>query len=185
MRIVSTNPEVAVSKSWLDEIYWSTQFRKKKSPDVSRNEFLRTIPFFERMTDKQLKTMAKHLHERRYEENEYLFEANHPGAALFILLRGEVAVEMTDEDEVKTQLALIKSGEFLGDLALLDQCPRSASARATKPTAAYALFRGDLNMLQKTEPEIACEIYKTLASIVGERLKATNRHVGKALKKVA
>ena len=166
-----------MSKNQIDQIYWSMNLRKKKSPEISRNEFLRTIPFFEHMTDRQLKTMAKHLHERRYEENEFLFEANHPGAALFILLRGEVAVEKASDAGHVTQLAVIKSGEFLGELALVDQCPRSASARATRPTTAYALFRGDLNRLQETDPEIACEIYKTLACIVGERLKATNRQV--------
>jgi len=74
----------------LEEILWSFKFRKRKSPEVNRNDFLKTIPFFEHLTEKQLKTMGQHLHERRYEENEYLFEANHPGASLFIIMRGEV-----------------------------------------------------------------------------------------------
>src|SRR5579859_1859030 len=106
-----------MSKNKIDEIIWGMNFRKRKSAEVSRNEFLKTIPFFEHLSDKQLKVLAQHLHERRYEENEYLFEMNHPGAALFIIQRGEVSIETPDA----TQLALIKSGEFLGDLALLDQ----------------------------------------------------------------
>ena len=170
-----------MAKNPLDEIVWNLTFRKKKSPEGSRNEFLRTIPFFENLTDKQLKTLAQSLHERRYEEDEYLFETNHPGAALFIIMKGEVVIEAGPEKgSVKGddhQLAVLKAGEFLGDLALLDQSPRSASARALKPTLTYALFRGDLNRLVKTDPEIACEIYRSLACIVGERLKATNRQV--------
>ena len=74
-----------MSKKSLDKIIWGLNFRRKKSIDVSRNEFLRTVLFFESLTEKQLKTLASHLHERRYEENEYLFEVNHPGAALFII----------------------------------------------------------------------------------------------------
>src|SRR5690349_18724782 len=111
------------------EIIWSMNFRKRKSPEVSRNDFLKTIPFFEHLTDKQLKKMAQHLHERRYEENEYLFEVNHPGAALFIVMAGEVAIE-TSNDSTRTLLAVIGPGQFLGELALLDETPRSASARA-------------------------------------------------------
>lgn len=160
-----------------DQIFWGLNFRKKKSPDVSRNEFLRMIPFFEHLSNKQLKILAQHLHERRYDENEYLFEVNQPGAALFIISRGEVAIETSSHRETASQLALIKASEFLGEMALLDQAPRSASARATKPTHAYVLFRNDLNNMVKTDPEIACEIFRTLASIIGERLKATNRHV--------
>jgi CRP-like cAMP-binding protein len=141
------------------------------------------IPFFEKLNDKQLKILAKHLHERHFEENEYLFEVNHPGAALFIIMRGEVAVETTS-DKTAIELARIKSGEFLGELALLDETPRSASARAVRPTQTYALFRGDLNRLGETEPEIAREIFRALACIIGERLKATNRRVN-FVKKVA
>jgi CRP/FNR family cyclic AMP-dependent transcriptional regulator len=167
-----------MSKNHPDEILWGMKFRKRKSAEVSRNEFLKTIPFFEHMSEKQLKTIGNYLHERRYEENEYLFEVNQPGAALFVIVRGEVAVETSSDPVASAHLATIKAGEFLGELALLDQSPRSASARAVKPTQTYALFRGDLNKLAASEPEIVCEIYKTLAWIVGERLKATNRHVG-------
>jgi CRP/FNR family transcriptional regulator, cyclic AMP receptor protein len=166
-----------------DAIFWGLNFRRKKSADVSRNEFLRTIPFFEHLTLKQIKILGQHLHDRRYEENEFIFESNHPGAALFIIFRGEISVDVrTSDGEITSHLATIKSGEFLGELALLDQSPRSACARAVKPTQAYALFRTDLIRLSETNPEIACEIYRTLASIIGERLKATNRHVGSTRK---
>lgn len=161
----------------INKILWGLKFRKRKPIEISRNEFLRTIPFFENLSEKQLKTLSSYLHERRYEENEFLFEVNHPGAALFIIMRGEVVIQTTSHQETSKDLAHIKAGEFLGELALLDEAPRSASARALRPTTAYALFRGDLIRLTKSEPDIACEIFKTLAWIVGERLKATNRHV--------
>src|ERR1700677_901835 len=133
----------AMSKKSFDKIIWGLNFRRKKPTEVSRNEFLRTVLFFESLTEKQLKTLASHLHERRYEENEYLFEVNHPGAALFIIMRGEVAVELPDDHGEITQFAIIKPGEFLGEMALSDESPRSASARALKPTTTLALFRGD------------------------------------------
>lgn len=165
-----------MAKPTFDQLIWSSKFRKRRQEEVSRNSFLRKIPFFEALSDKQLKLIAQHLHERRYEENDFLFEVNHPGAALFIIMRGEVSVETLSSGQV-TQLALIRPGEFLGELALLDDSPRSASARAVRPTQAYALFRGDLLKLTQEEPEIACEIYRALAWVIGERLKATNRHV--------
>ena len=88
-----------------------------------------------------------------------------------------MAVETSSDPDKAVELARIKSGEFLGELALLDQTPRSASARAVKPTQTFALFRGDLNRLGLAEPEIAREIFRALACIIGERLKATNRRV--------
>lgn len=171
-----------MQKNQFEAIFWGLGFRKRNSGAVSRNHFLRTIPFFENLTDKQLKTLDAFLHERRYEENEYLFELNQPGAALFIIMRGEVVVETSSDRDSASELAIIKASEFIGELALLDQEPRSASARATKPTTALALFRSDLNQLAKAESEIACEIFRTLAYIIGERLKATNRRVASTKK---
>jgi len=141
------------------------------------------MPFFQNLTNGQLKILNHHLHERRYEEDEYLFEINQPGAALYLVSRGEVSVETSSDPKTATQLAIIRGGEFLGELALLDHSPRSASARAIAPTHVYALFRGDLNRLTEIEPEIACEIFKALAWVIGERLKATNRRIA-PLKKV-
>lgn len=174
-----------MSDNNVEKIFWGLNFRRRKAKEVSRNDFLKNIPFFESLSNRQLTTLAQYMHERRYEENEYLFEVNHPGAALFIIVRGEVAVETSSNPETATELARLHAGEFLGELALLDQAPRSASARATKPTESYALFRQDLARLAVNYPEIACEIYKSLASIVGERLKATNRHVKTTTRKAA
>ena len=156
-----------------EQILWISRLRKRKSGERTRNEFLRKNPFFENLSDKQLKVLAQHLQERSYQENEFIFEANHPGAALFIIVSGEVSVETQGTQ----QLALIQAGEFIGELALLDGSPRSASARATQPTKAFALFRGDLESLTKEEPMITTEIYRGLAWVIGERLKAFNRKI--------
>lgn len=166
-----------MEKNKFEGVLWGLNFRRRGPRDQSLNQFLHTIAFFEKLTPKQLKTLTNYLHHRRYEENEYLFEINQPGAALFIIKRGEVVVESSSDLETATKLATIKASEFLGELALLDQSARSASARASKPTEAVALFRADLNDLAVAEPEIACEIFRNLAYIIGERLKTTNRHV--------
>src|ERR1700683_2373781 len=104
-----------MNKGHLESILWSLNFRRKKSPDVSRFDFLRTVSFFQSLTNKQLAIIAQYVHDRRYEENEYLFEVNHPGAALIIVFRGEVSIETTSDPATATHLATIKSGEFLGD----------------------------------------------------------------------
>lgn len=165
-----------------ESVFWGMNFRRRKSADLTRNEFLKRIPFFEHLSEKQLKTLAQYLHERRYEEGEYLFEINHPAAALFFIMSGEVSVETSSDPAHAIHLATIKPAEFLGEMALVDHSPRSASARVVKPTVALALSRSDLQRLSKASPEIACEVFRSLASIIGERLKATNRQVGTARK---
>jgi CRP-like cAMP-binding protein len=167
-----------------EKIFWGLNFRWKKSAEISRQEFLKTVPLFESLNDKQLKILGQHLHERTYEENEYLFEINHPGTVLFLISRGEVIVETSSDPTGAVELARIKPKEFLGELALVDDSPRSASARAVRTTHTYALSRGELKQLGDVEPGIAREIYKAVAYVIGERLKASNRQ-SKKLKEVA
>ena len=77
----------------------------------------------------------------------------------------------------KQHLAIIRPEDFLGELALLDDTPRSASARAAEKTEALAFFREDLNELVETQPAIAVKIMKDLAVIIGQRLKAANEQL--------
>lgn len=178
-------------------IFWGNIRRSNRdAQDADKVKFLKKIPFFENLKKHQLEEVAQAIYEREYREGEYIFEAGQPGAALFIIQHGEVSVEITSEIDPHdadnggsaakpTQLAILAKHAFLGELALLDESPRSASARALVPTKVLALFRKDLDQLAITNPDITTNIYKSLAVIIGNRLKATNDLIEKKLKAVA
>ncbi|MCB0414225.1 MAG: cyclic nucleotide-binding domain-containing protein [Bdellovibrionales bacterium] len=148
----------------------------KNSTEEDHIAFLKSMPFFHKLSTRQIKVISNYIHERVYEENEYFFELDHPGAALFIIKSGQVDIEIpNDARDGFTVVAQLSKGTFLGELALLDNSPRTASAKATKRTVALSLFRDDLTQLMKLEPEIAAEIYKALATLVGKRLVATTK----------
>ena len=111
--------------------------------------------------------------ERTYETDELIFEEGQPGAALFLILDGKVAIEMFRERNT-TSLAILERGAFFGEMALLNEAARSATARALERTYTLALYRNDLNRLVQRDAKTACQIYRALASIVGDRLRSTN-----------
>jgi CRP-like cAMP-binding protein len=114
--------------------------------------------------------------ERKYDANESIFEEGQPGAALFLILDGKVAVEIFRETST-TRLAVLEKGAFFGEMALLDDTPRSATARALEQTRTLALYRNDLNGLMHRYARTACQIYRSLASMIGDRLRSTNELV--------
>ena len=69
------------------------------------------------------------------------------------------------------------SSAFFGELALLDETPRSANARALERTQTLALYRNDLNELVDRDAKTACQIYRSLAGMIGDRLRLTNELV--------
>jgi CRP/FNR family transcriptional regulator, cyclic AMP receptor protein len=157
-----------------DKLLWETLERwKRSSPELDRIQFLQTVPFFNELSHRQLKTVSDTVFERRYEPDELIFEEGQPGAALFLILDGKVAVEVRCENHTTT-LAILEKGAFFGEMALLNETPRSANARSLERTCTLALYRNDLSRLIQRDPQTACQIYRALASMVGDRLRSTN-----------
>lgn len=168
---------MSARKHLADKVLWETLGRWKHStPELDRVQFLKTVPFFDQLSNRQLKSVSDIMFERTYDTDESIFEEGQPGAALFLILDGKIAVEICRETNT-TRLAVLESGAFFGELALLDETPRSASARALEPTRTLALYRNDLNELIHRDGQTACQIYRSLARMVGDRLRSTNELV--------
>jgi CRP/FNR family transcriptional regulator, cyclic AMP receptor protein len=160
-----------------DKLLWEPLGRwKRSSPELDRIQFLKTVPFFDELSNRQLKRVSDIMFERTYETDETIFEEGQPGAALFLILGGKVAVEIYRETST-TRPAVLERGAFFGEMALLDETPRSANARALERTRALALYRNDLNGLVHRHPKTACQIYRSLAGMIGDRLRSTNELV--------
>jgi CRP-like cAMP-binding protein len=158
-------------------LLWETLARwKRSSPELDRIQFLKTVPFFDQLSNRQLKTVSDIMFQRTYDTDESIFEEGQPGAALFLILDGRVAIEIYRETST-TRLAVLERGAFFGEMALLDDTPRSANARALEPTRALALYRNDLNDLVQRDAKTACQIYRSLAGTIGDRLRLTNELV--------
>jgi CRP-like cAMP-binding protein len=158
------------------KILWSHLNSIKNTYLASRSlaDFLKKIPIFNGLSHWQRKKVGELLYLRDYEAGEHLFELDQPGAAVFLIYSGKVSVEVDGDDGSRVVLAELEAGSFIGELALLDQSPRSASARAIQPTQAFALLRSDLETLVERDPALSALIYRALATVVGDRLKTTN-----------
>ncbi len=159
------------------QLLWEPLGRwKRTSPELDRIQFLKTVPFFDELSNRQLKNVSGIMFERNYEADELIFEEEQPGAALFLILDGKVAIEICREDKT-VNLAVLEKGAFFGEMALIDEAPRSADARALERTRALALYRSDLSELIQRDPQTACQIYRALASMISDRLRLTNELV--------
>ena len=160
-----------------DKLLWEPLGRwKRSSSELDRVQFLKTVPFFDQLSNRQLKRVSDIMFQRTYDTDELIFEEGQPGAALFLILDGKIAVEIYRETSTM-RLAVLERGAFFGEMALLDETPRSATARALERTRTLALYRNDLNGLVYRHPRTACRIYRSLAGMIGDRLRSTNELV--------
>src|SRR5207253_7336689 len=148
----------------------------RSSRDLDRVPLQKNVRLCDRLSNRQVKSGSDMRFERTYDADESIFEEGQPGAALFLILDGKVAVEIFRETST-TRLAVLEKGAFFGEMALLDDTPRSATARALERTRTLALYRNDLRGLVHRDAKTACRIYRSLAGMIADRLRLTNELV--------
>lgn len=136
-------------------------------------EALGRCPLFAGLGRESLEAMTRSLRNRRFRRGEVLFHEGDPGDALFVVASGAVKVVVPSEDGEEAILATMRRGDFLGELALLDGAPRSASAIALEPTEALTLPRDQFLTLVANEPAIRDAL---MAALAGE-LRRLTTHV--------
>ncbi len=164
---------------------WSNIFRAKEERKKDIISLLSQVPIFHRLSRGQLREFAKIAHVRHYAAGEAVFWKGEPGVGMYIVQKGKVAV-FVGEDAANPEyvLATLEDGDFFGELALLDDSPRSASVAATEPTELIGIFRPDLFSLFERRPALGVLVLRQLAQMVGERLKHTNDVLEECRKKL-
>jgi CRP-like cAMP-binding protein len=115
------------------------------------------------MNGESLAVIARTLRARRFRRGEVLFHEGDPGDALLVVVSGAVKVVVPSEDGGEAILATLRRGDFLGELAVLDGAPRSASAVALEATEALALPRDQFLGLVASEPAIRDALLASLS----------------------
>lgn len=131
---------------------------------------LRTIPLFAQVADADLEQIASHLIERRYPRHNTIVEEGLPGDYMYILREGRVKITKLSDDGREKILEFLDAGAFVGEMALLERAPRSASVKALTPVRVLALSRADFLGLLKKSPDLALSVIQELS----RRLRAVN-----------
>ncbi len=147
----------------------------KKIMTGEKTEVMRVLestPIFSGLNDLELKKIEIITHEREYVPGEIVFHENEPGAGLYIIRRG--SIKLTKKSGAgEAEVAVLKNGEFFGELALLDESPRSATATAGEKTQILGFFRPDFLNLLSTEPKLGAKVLLKLSQILAMRLRTT------------
>ena len=141
--------------------------------DVSpRLQQIRALSLFATLGPRELKVVDGLLHERSYLEGEIVFDEGEEGQALYIVMAGKVLI-CRQGQPVAGRIAELGAGTLFGELALLDDAPRAAQARAAENCTLAVFFRADFLNLLETHAVIASRISLQLARHIGRRLRET------------
>jgi CRP/FNR family cyclic AMP-dependent transcriptional regulator len=143
----------------------TTSGRSRDALDIARG-----IPLFAQVADHDLEQIASHLIERRYPRNTTIVEEGLPGDYMYIIREGRVKVTKLSDDGREKILEFLEEGAFVGEMALLERAPRSASVKTLTPVRLLALSRTDFIGLLKKSPDLAMSVIQELS----RRLRTIN-----------
>lgn len=134
-------------------------------------ELLKDVPFFSLLDDDERALLAKRLDVIKEPKNKVLFNVGDPTGALYIVVSGEVELFFKNDVGERTVIETARSGDFFGEISMLDGGPRSTSALVTEAIEALVLDRGDLEEFLQMRPAAALDFL----AATGKRLRETTR----------
>ncbi|MBF8293495.1 MAG: cAMP-binding protein [Bacteroidetes bacterium] len=138
------------------------------------------LPAFYGLTPDETREIATIIVKVAYRQGQVVFDESSPGDALYVILRGRVDIRVGVGDEART-IASLPEGSILGELALLDQQTRSASAVASEETVLLRLETDEVHDLMSRGSVAAYKVIYNLGRVVAQRLRAVNKQLVNAL----
>lgn len=106
-------------------------------------DLLQQIPLFESLDNSERRRLAALLQSRSLSKGEVLFQKGDPGSAFFIIIKGLIKIGVSNNLGEEVIFSFLGSGDFFGEMALLDKHPRSADATALEDSLLYVLDSND------------------------------------------
>ena len=151
---------------------WAPPVARDGEPDPI--DVLRAVPLFENLKEPELKKLLRLLHRRSYQAGEVIFREGQPGAGMFIIAQGAVSIVIQPPEGGERVLTELSERQFFGEMALLEDAPRSATALATRKTELLGFFEPDLEGLLERDAALGSRVCWNLARVMAARLRKMN-----------
>jgi CRP/FNR family transcriptional regulator, cyclic AMP receptor protein len=138
---------------------------------IDHAEILSDVPFFSLLDDQERAALAERLDVVEYRAGHVLFNRGDPGDTLYVVLKGVVEMWFKNDTGERMVLETARTGDFFGEISLLDGGPRTTSALVREDLQALVVDRGDLDEFLHLRPAAALD----LLAATGRRLRETTR----------
>lgn len=135
---------------------------------------LKKVALFEGLTQGQLAKVARIALSRSHAAGDFLFREGDSGQEMFILTTGKVRISKSVPGIGEEALAILEAGQYFGEMAVIEDSPRSADAIAHSDCTVWVIERAKLDQLMFTDKDLAYVLLWTFVHTLSERLRETN-----------
>lgn len=153
---------------------WDNIFRRQDKKLSETALALSNVLVFNGLSRKELREVENIIHRREYQAGEAIFHQGDPGLGMYIIIQGRVQIVNNQDPDNPIVYSELSDGDFFGDLALVDEADRSATALASADTRIIAFFRPELKDILTRFPSLGNKILMNLVKVTAQRLRKTN-----------
>ena len=140
-------------------------------------QFLQTVEIFSTLSVEEIDQIVKNSRFVEYNKGDLLFREGDKGNELYIVEQGTVAISISLPGGDEKEIATIHSGDFLGEMSIFEDAPRSASCYVKSRTRLLMLNQNEFFRMIDEHPEIAVKIMYRMLNITTKRLRNTSEFV--------
>ncbi len=143
------------------------------------NEKLKNLSLFRELPDEIIEKIAPISSEESFGEDTLIFDEGTPGDTLYVIESGEVAIKklISKEENTFKTLAVMREGNFFGEMALFESKPRSASAFANTACTLVKISGTEFQKLLKSDAQAASVLLSGFISVISNRLRQTSHEL--------
>ncbi len=141
--------------------------------EAQRDVSIRSAPFFEGLPDEAVERAIAHVVTRSHPANQVMLLENDWGSSVYFILSGWVKIRTYNLDGKEVTLNILGKGELFGEMAPLDEVPRSTDVITLAPTLIGSMPSQDFVLLLSSEPQAGIR----LAKLMARRLRQVNRRL--------
>lgn len=145
---------------------------RTKKQDVSYLEILKAVPFFRTLKDEEVAEIARTCSQESFSPGSIIFKEGSPADKFYIIVEGTVEVWKDFGSTRQCQLGIHGPGHVFGEMALIDEMPRSATLVAGQSVSALVIKRDDFLHLVKSNGNLAFSIILSISQIVRDSNEA-------------
>lgn len=138
---------------------------------------LKTNSFFEGIAEKQIADLLDVSTIHSFAAGDYVLKENDKSRGLFVILYGKIRIGKILYAGDEKELGILGPGEFFGEMAFLDDSPRSASASCIEECTILRIEREAFDKLATRRPAIAYKVFNKISCTLAKRLRASNELV--------
>lgn len=144
-------------------------------------EALKRMRLFDGMTDEQVALLEKLVFVNRVNAGDAVCREGDSSDFVCFVVRGQLNVVKHNAEGQDVILTYLRAGDSMGEMALIDQQPRSASAVAFEDSTLVVLTRKGFEQLRKRDPEMAIKVLENMARLLSNNLRNTSAQLAQLM----